>query len=137
MVVSSRDRFLNAVPSGGAPLVARLRTFSAAEAGAEPEEATMPAHDRGNGSYAVDCSLKQACDFEVCILVDSLSSGVTFYLVTTPCSKSPEATKYHVRTSSPGLIKHPNASKQVTKECTWSACAALEKRVTTKRVPCR
>ena len=66
MVVSGRDRFLNAILSGGAPLVAKLRTFSAAEAGAEPREAIMEAHDRGNGSYTVDCSLKQACDFEVC-----------------------------------------------------------------------
>ena len=69
VVVSGRDRFLNAILSGGAPLVAKLRTFSAAEAGAEPREATMEAHDRGNGSYTVDCSLKQACDFEVCIQV--------------------------------------------------------------------
>lgn len=65
MVVSSRDRFLNPMRHGGASLVAKLRTFKAAGAGEAPEEATMEAQDRGNGSYAVDCSLKQACDFEV------------------------------------------------------------------------
>ena len=65
MVVSGRDRFLNPMRHGGASLVAKLRTFKAAGAGEAPEEATMEAQDRGNGSYAVDCSLKQACDFEV------------------------------------------------------------------------
>ena len=77
MVVSGRDRFLNAILSGGVPLIAKLRTFSAAEAGAEAREVAMEAHDRGNGSYTVDCSLKQACDFEVCMLIDKHSSGIT------------------------------------------------------------
>ena len=77
MVVSSRDRFLNPILSGGVPLVAKLCTFSAAEAGDEPKETVMEAHDRGNGPYTTDCSLKQACDFEVCVLTSSPSPGIT------------------------------------------------------------
>ena len=68
VVVSGRDRFLNAIHQGGASLVATMRMFSATEAAGAPKESTMEAHDRGNGSYSVDCSLKQACDFEVCSL---------------------------------------------------------------------
>lgn len=65
VVVSGRDRFLNAIHQGQASLVATMRIFSATKAAGAPKEATMEAHDRGNGSYSVDCSLKQACDFEV------------------------------------------------------------------------
>ena len=65
MVVSSRDLFLNPMRHGGASLVAKLCTFKAAGPGEALEEAIMEAQDRDNGSYAVDCSLKQACDFEV------------------------------------------------------------------------
>ncbi len=65
MIISSRDRFLNPLHHGGASLVVKMRTFKAAGAGEAPEEAIVEAQDRGNGSYAVDCSLKQACDFEV------------------------------------------------------------------------
>lgn len=64
-MVSSRDCFLNAIHQGGASLVPILRTFSAAETGGVPKETTIMAQDRGNGSYSMDCSLKQACDFEV------------------------------------------------------------------------
>lgn len=67
-MVSSRDRFLNAIHQGGAALVATMRMFRATETAGVPKEATVEAHDRGNGSYSVDCSLKQACDFEVCSL---------------------------------------------------------------------
>lgn len=74
VVLSSRDRFLNAIHTGGASLVAKLRIFSAAEEVGAPKETTMEAQDRGNGSYVVDCSLKQACDFEVC------PPGVVFLL---------------------------------------------------------
>ena len=66
VVVSSRDRFLNAIHQGGAALVARMRLFSATKTAGAPKEATVEAQDRGNGSYSVDCSLKQACDYEVC-----------------------------------------------------------------------
>lgn len=64
-MVSSRDCFLNAIHQGGASLEAMLRTFSAAETDGVPKETTITAQDRGNGSYSMDCSLKQACDFEV------------------------------------------------------------------------
>ena len=68
VVVSSRDRFLNAIHQGGASLTATMCIFSAAETAGAPKEVSVEAHDRGNGSYSVDCSLKQACDFEVCLL---------------------------------------------------------------------
>ena len=68
VVVSSRDRFLNAIHQGGASLTATMRIFSAAETAGAPKEVSVEAHDRGNSSYSVDCSLKQACDFEVCSL---------------------------------------------------------------------
>ena len=66
VVVSSRDRFLNPIHQGGASLVATMRMCTATETAGAPIEATMEAHDRGNGSYSMDCSLTHACDFEVC-----------------------------------------------------------------------
>ena len=117
MVVSGRDRFLNAILSGGAPLVAKLRTFSAAEAGAEPREAIMEAHDRGNGSYTVDCSLKQACDFEVCFLTQYSSSGISYVMIRTH-SLHPRASRDYQASCEdkmPGLNKRQNASKGVPK----------------------
>ena len=74
--MSSRDRFLNAIHQGGASLVAFMRISSARVTAGLPEEATFEAHDRGNGSYSVDCSLTQACDFEVCSANPCLCSGM-------------------------------------------------------------
>lgn len=64
VALSARDAFLNQILSGGAKLVAQLRTYYSAEA-AEPAAAPAEVRDRGNGVYEVDCALKTACDFEV------------------------------------------------------------------------
>jgi hypothetical protein len=62
IVVGTRDVFLNAIHKGGASITAQLRIFLASDA--QPDAAPAEVHDRGDGTYAVDCSLQTSCDFE-------------------------------------------------------------------------
>lgn len=64
VALASRDVFLNPIQSGGACITAVLRTFAAGQA--EPAVAPAAVHDRGDGTYSIDCSLTLACNFEVC-----------------------------------------------------------------------
>ncbi|CAL8470627.1 g10169 [Coccomyxa elongata] len=71
VALSTRDAFLNPILSGGAKLVAQLRTFHGAEA-AELAAAPAEVRDRSNGVYEIDCALRTACDFEISVHVDGM-----------------------------------------------------------------
>ncbi len=72
VAMAALDAHGNPLHSGGAALAATMRVFAPAGAdgapagadGAGAGERRAEVADRGDGSYEVDCSLRQACDFE-------------------------------------------------------------------------